>query len=161
MGAYGLTRLPDWDEFLGFNVEDLATDREHGISSPGSANLPRFRALVSAVFIGIGDTLRNELSRLRYIGPVRKLRPRIKAEPGSADQESWSDGSAAWNLLLHSDPAPRARDLIDDVNDWLEGADRLDTGYKLRRRSTVELSADEDPVRQIRFLNLLFTSELL
>ena len=153
--VYGLNRLPDWNELLGLNVEDLATDHEHGISSPGSANLPRFRALVSGVFIGIGDTLRNELARLRYIGPVRKLRPRVKVEPSSADQETWSDGSAAWNLLLYADPAPRARGLIDGVNDWLEGADRLDTGYKLQRRSMVELPADQDPVRQVLFLDRL------
>jgi hypothetical protein len=154
---YGLTRLPDWDELLGFNVEDLATDREHGIESPGSPNLPRFRALVSGVFIGIGDTLRNELARLRYIGPMRKLRPRVQAEPGSADQESWSDGSAAWNRLLPAPPDPSRPDLLKEVNDWLARNDRLDTGYKLRRRSTVELPADEDPVRQIRFLDRLPT----
>ncbi len=155
--VYGLTRLPDWDEPLGFNVEDLANDREHDISSPASPNLPRFRALVSGVFIGIGDTLRNELARLRYIGPVRKLRPRVEAEPGSADQESWSDGSAAWNRLLPAPPDPSRPDLLKEVNDWLARNDRLDTGYKLRRRSTVELPADEDPVRQIRFLDLLPT----
>ena len=140
---YGLTRLPDWDELLSFNVEDLATDREHGIESPGSLNLPRFRALVSGVFIGIGDTLRNELTRLRYIGPVRKLRPRVEAEPGSADQESWSDGSAAWSRLLAAPPDPSRPDLLKEVNDWLARNDRLDTGYKLRRRSTVELPAEQ------------------
>lgn len=147
---YGLARLPDWNELLGFNVEDLAANREHGIESPASANLPRFRALVSGVFIGIGDTLRNELAGLRYIGPVRRLHPRVTIEPGSADRENWSDGSEAWNLLRHAD-----RRLIDDMNDWLEGADRLDTGYKLRRRSMIELPADEDPVRRIRFLDRL------
>ena len=150
VGLYGLARLPDWNELLGFNVEDLAADREHGIESPASANLPRFRALVSGVFIGIGDTLRNELAGLRYIGPVRRLHPRVTIEPGSADRGKWSDGSAAWNLLLHAD-----RGLIYDMNDWLESADRLDTGYKLRRRSMIELPADEDPIRRIRFLDRL------
>ena len=153
--VYGLTRLPDWDEPLGFNVEDLATDREHGISSPGSRNLPRFRALVSGVLIGIGDTLRNELARLRYIGPVRKLRPRVEAEPGSSDQESWSDGSAAWNRLLPAPPDPSRPDLLKEVNDWLARNDRLDTGYRLTRESTVELSAETPPVSWIRFRDRL------
>lgn len=155
VGVYGLTRLPDWGEPLGFNVEDLATDREHGISSPGSANLPRFRALVSGVFIGIGDTLRNELARLRYIGPVRKLRPSFEAEPGSADQESWSDGSAAWNRLLPTPLDPSRPDLLKEVNDWLARHDRLNTGYRLTRKSTVELSAETPPVSWIRFRNRL------
>ena len=149
--VYGLTRLPDWDEPLGFKVEDLANDREHDISSPASPNLPRFRALVSGVFIGIGDTLRNELARLRYIGPVRKLRPRVEAEPGSADQERWSDGSAAWNRLLPAPPDPSRPDLLKEVNDWLARNDRLDTGYRLTRKSTVELSAETPPVSWIRF----------
>ena len=149
--VYGLTRLPDWGEPLGFNVEDLATDCERGISSPGSRNLPRFRALVSGVFIGIGDTLRNELARLRYIGPVRKLRPRVEAGPGSADQESWSDGSAAWNRLLPAPPDPSRPDLLKEVNDWLASKDRLDTGYRLTRKSTLELPAKTPPVNWIRF----------
>ena len=153
--VYGLTRLPDWDELLGFNVEDLSTDREHGISSPGSPNLPRFRALVSGVFMGIGDRLRNELAKLRYIGPVRKLRPRVKAEPGSADQESWSDGSAAWNRLLPAPPDPSRPDFLKEVNDWLARNDRLDTGYRLTRKSTVELSAETPPVSWIRFRDRL------
>ena len=154
-GVQGLTRLPDWDELLGFNVEDLSTDREHGISSPGSPNLPRFRALVSGVFMGIGDRLRNELAKLRYIGPVRKLRPRVKAEPGSADQESWSDGSAAWNRLLPAPPDPSRPDFLKEVNDWLARNDRLDTGYRLTRKSTVELSAETPPVSWIRFRDRL------
>ena len=153
--VYGLTRLPDWGEPLGFNVEDLATDREHDISSPASPNLPRFRALVSGVFIGIGDTLRNELARLRYIGPVRKLRPRVEAEPGSADQANWSDGSAAWNRLLPAPPDPSRPDLLKEVNDWLARNDRLDAGYRLTRKSTVELPEETPPVSWIRFRDRL------
>ena len=141
IGVSDPSTLPDWDEPLGFDFADLATDPELGIESLVSANLPRFRALVSGVFIGIGNTLRNELAMLRYIGPVRKLRPRTEVEPGgSRDGESWSDGSAAWNLLVHRDPDPQTReDLLDDVNRWLENSDRLDTGYKLARKSTVQL----------------------
>ena len=144
VGVSGPSPLPGWDEPLGFDFADLATDPELGIASPTSANLLRFRALVSGVFIGIGNTLRNELARLRYIGPVRNLRPHTEVEPGgSRDGGSWSDGSAAWNLLKRRDPGPRARgDLLDDVNEWLMRADRLDTGYALLHKSTVELPED-------------------
>ena len=144
VGVSGPSPLPDWHEPLDFDFADLATDPELGIESPTSANLPRFGALVSGVFIGIGNTLRNELARLRYIGPVRNLRPHTEVEPGgSRDGGSWSDGSAAWNLLKRHDLGPRARgDLLDDVNEWLMRADRLDTGYALLRKSTVELPED-------------------
>lgn len=149
VGVYGSSPLPDWDAPLGFDIEDL----QLGIASPALANLPRFGALVSGVFIGVGNTLRNELARLRYIGPVRNLRPHTDVEPGSHDRGSWSDGSAAWNLLKHRDPDPRARgDLLGDVNEWLIRVDRLDTGYALLRKSTVELPEDTRGVLQIRAL---------
>ena len=99
-----------------------------------------------------GQDLCRELAQLRYIGPVRKLRPRVNIEPGRPDRGSWSDGSAAWSLLLlHDDTDPSAGDLLGKVNDWLARADRLDTGYKLRRQSIVELPADVSPVSQIHF----------
>ena len=42
--------------------------------------------------------------------------------------------------------------MIDDVNEWLTRSDRLDAGYRLQQRSTVELPADNSPVIPIRFL---------
>ena len=150
VGVYGSPPLPDWDAPLGLDIEDLPL----GIKSPAS-NLPRFRALVSGLFIGLGNTLRNELARLRYIGPVRNLRPHTEVEPGSHDRGNWSDGSAAWNLLMRRNPDPRARDLLDDVNQWLERGDRLDTGYILERKSTVELPYETQGVWQAHLLATL------
>ena len=147
-GVRGATPLPDWDQPLVLrddHLDDNDLDDDEAI--------PRFEALVSGFLVGLGRTLRDELAALRYVGPVRKLRPRTNAAPGSRDRESWSDGSAAWNLLVRRDPDPRSRDdLLDAVNEWLERGDRLDTGYKLRRKSTVELSEEASGVRKICLL---------
>ena len=139
----GATPLPDWDRPLALR-DDHLDDNEA---------IPRFEVLVSGFLVGLGRTLRDELAALRYVGPVRKLRPRTNAAPGSRDRGSWSDGSAAWNLLVRHDPDPRSRgDLLDAVNEWLERSDRLDTGCKLRRNSTVELPEEASGVWEICFL---------
>ena len=143
------TPLPDWDELLPLDLDDLP---DTGIVEQNWTSLLRFQSLVSALFVGIGRTLGEELAALRYIGPMRELRPPVQVEAGSPAQESWSDGTAAWNLLLRPerDPVRQERGLIDDVNDWLERRDRLDAGYRLLRKAVVELPADRGPVRWIR-----------
>ena len=146
-GVRGATPLPDWDRPLALR-DDHPDDNDLDDEA-----IPRFEALVSGFLVGLGRTLRDELAALRYVGPVRKLRPRTNAAPGSRDRESWSDGSAAWNLLVRRDPDPRSRDdLLDAVNEWLERGDRLDTGYKLRRKSTVELPKEASGVWKICLL---------
>ena len=147
--------LPAWDEVLGV---DLAPETDPVEANIGGPNWQVFQALISGPLVGVGDTVRNELAKLRYMGPVRELHPQTDVESGMPDRGAWSDGSAAWSRLLHHDPTvyPSVADPLDDVNDWLARAERLDTGYRLRRRSTVELDADEPPVSRIRRHERLF-----
>ena len=146
------TPVPDWDRILDLDVDSKDMDLlEDTIGSPHYLTI--FEALVSSVLVGIGRTLRDELANLRYLGPVRELRPHTAVGPSPHEQGSWSDGEAAWNLLLRHNPYPAASpgsDLLKSVNDWLTHADRLDTGYKLRRQSTIELAADAPWVGLIR-----------
>ena len=158
MPIHGATSpLPAWNELLYVDPEgdQIPTGRADGeyleVDGPGSVAFARFRALLSGTLVGIGQTLRDELARLRYVGPVRKLRPPTNIEPGTANRGHWSDGSAAWSLLAHAEPVPGDRGLIDDVNRWLGDNDRLDAGYTLRRRTTVELP-DDAPVNTIRIV---------
>ena len=155
MEVLGLfTPLPHWNEIplLG----------DHGQSDASGYDLDEFTAMVSALFVGIGQALRDELARVRYIGPVRDLHPKTTIassarrrafETFAADfihgggasgtrpayPASWADGSAAW-IYLHDTPH---RTLLDEVNTWLERRDRLDTGYALRVRSKVTIYEDE------------------
>ena len=155
--------LPEWDQLLQVDSDEaedafLPDPRKQGsiveIGNVGSDSYAAFRALLSGAMVGIGSLLRDELAHLRYVGPVRRLRPPAGVETGSAGSGSWSDGSAAWHLLAHVEPSPNphARTLIDDVNDWLSRHDRLDTGYRIRLRSSVELPANASPVAMIRLL---------
>ena len=146
--------LPHWNEILLLH--------DHGQSEAGGYDLAGFTVMASALFVGIGQALRDELARVRYIGPVRDLHPqttiassarRRAFETFVADfihdgaavgtrppyPASWADGSAAWTYL-HDTPY---RDLLDEVNTWLERRDRLDTGYALRVRSKVTIYEDE------------------
>ncbi len=146
--------LPHWNEILFLD--------DHVRSDVRGYDLDVFTTMVSALFVGIGQALRDELARVRYIGPVRDLHPqttiassmrRRAFETFAADfihgstavgtrppyAASWADGSAAWTYL-HDTPY---RDLLDEVNTWLERGDRLDTGYALRVRSKVTIYEDE------------------
>ena len=152
VATYGLvSALPDLNELLALNGDDLNDNEEIAIEEWTETDLAKFQTLLSGLFVGIGQTLRNELARLRHLGPVRQLRPHTSVEPGTAGQGNWSDGSAAWHLLLHQEPDPTRRDLLKDVNDWIARDDRLDTGYRLTRKSTVELPAETPSVSWIRF----------
>ena len=155
MEVLGLfTPLPHWNEI------PLLDD--HGQSAAGGYDLDEFMAMVSALFVGIGQALRDELARVRYIGPVRDLHPQTTIASSARRRAfetfaaefihggttvgtrppypaSWADGSAAWTYL-HETPY---RALLDEVNTWLERRDRLDTGYALRVRSKVTIYEDE------------------
>ena len=141
------TPVPDWEKILDLDIDfhgDL--DLEGDIGGPF---LFRFEAFVSSVLVGLGSTLRNELARLRYLGPLRELRQGTDSPSDLHRRGHWSDGSAAWDLLAEErDPIVPSRggSLLDDVNDWLESAERLDTQYRLRRRSTITLAVDDVPL---------------
>ena len=146
--------LPHWNEIL------LLDD--HGRSDADGYDLDVFTTMVNALFVGIGQALRDELARVRYIGPVRDIHPQTSIASSARHRAfeavatdfisggatfarrashlaSWSDGSAAWTYL-HTSPH---REMVEDVSDWLAQETRLDTGYALRMRSRVTLYEDE------------------
>ena len=85
------------------------------------------------------------------------MRPPTTVKSDPHDQVNWSDGSAAWNLLSRHTPHTTLNDgdLLKPVNEWLARADRLDTGYELRRRSIIELPEDTPPIGLIRIYHEL------
>ena len=129
MAVRGLASpLPHWGELLFFDDRKL----------PLSVAREELQARVSALLVGIGHVLRDELANLRYIGPIRDLHPQTGVESRMSAPACWANGSAAWTYL-HSSPG---RDLIDEVSKWLEQPDRFDTGYKLHTRSILEVRGD-------------------
>ena len=131
--------LPDWEQALEVHISGL---EEYAVEND------ELGAVLSLLLVGVGCGLRDELARLRYVGPLRALRAETDVDPEVAEHTRWSDGSAAWHLLRsgHMEPGTLSAmslehstdvsPLIETVNDWLARTERLDTGYRLRRRSS-------------------------
>ncbi len=132
--------LPHWNDLLLLDERELAqsgVDQAHGL---------RFQALVTALLVGIGHVLRDELASVRYIGPTRDLHPRTTIETGTPASPCWADGSAAWTYLHNN----ARRDLIHEVSNWLAQEDRLDTGYALQTQRILEVPEDTPIVSLVR-----------
>jgi hypothetical protein len=73
------------------------------------------------------------LAGFRYLGPIRAVPKRDHCCPKVLDESRWSDGSAAWDLLLkHYDPGlGRGDGFVQGVSRWMSESDRLDLGYSL------------------------------
>ena len=156
------TALPIFDSHLEITFDDVDS-----LSDDTFEDYQRLRYRVSKLLVGVGHLLRQEVATLRYIGPLRDLKPHN--DLGLANRGSlldtvvqeifygtvrpprrWANGSAAWGLLYER--AQRDGRLVRDASHWLSHTDRLNTGYELRVRPVVELGGDEPLVADI--LNL-------
>ena len=144
--------LPSWNENLDVDDDSLAEDGIVDPNANANTSYARFRALITGAVVGVGQTLCDQTATLRYLGPLRRLRPPADVGSGTRRAGDWSDGSAAWNLLAPDafDSHPDERGLIDEVNEWLTRHDRLDAGYRLDQQSTLELASDVPFVKGIR-----------
>jgi hypothetical protein len=73
--------------------------------------------------------VRDYLNAMTYIGPLREIPSRKYRPRLSPDESRWAQGLAAWDLL-YTDPSGK---LLEEVNRWLGGEDRLKTGYRLEK----------------------------
>ena len=109
----------------------------------GQPDLPLFREtadfhdLLCSLLLTPLKFLRVQLRMFKYIGPLRKIPGRNYQPPASYSTASWADGLAAWDTLFNADDG-----FLEKVNSWL--AERLDTGFRVRRQryKEVDLSSD-------------------
>ena len=76
----------------------------------------------------IGEVVRaieNDVRRLRYLGPLRTYPPRHFAFSRQQDENWYSGGGYAWDLLLANS------EVRQKVNNWLGSEDRMKTPYEL------------------------------
>lgn len=102
----------------------------------GAANIyiaREFTAFLSWLTIGPAMLLREQLRKLRYVGPLRKIPPRGFEVSLTKNEAAWSDGLAAWEALM---TGPQS--LVDACSDWMASPDKLGTGYGLSRRQLQE-----------------------
>lgn len=103
----------------------------------GSANLyiaREFTAFLSSLVIGPGVVIRDQLRKLRYLGPIRNVPTRDFEASLSPDEARWADGTAAWEHLLTGDAT-----LVENVSAWMSNEDKLGTGYEVKRRTLKEV----------------------
>ncbi len=92
-----------------------------------------FTAFLSWLTIGPALLLREQLRKLRYIGPLRRIPPRGFDVSLTKSDAAWSDGMAGWEALL-SGP----QSLVDSCSDWMNLQDKLNTGYAVARKRVQE-----------------------
>ncbi len=86
-------------------------------------------ALLDELVLGPIRIVRDYLSAMTYVGPLREIPSRKYRPRLSPDESRWAQGLAAWDLL-YSDPSGK---LLEEVNSWLGGEERLKTGYRLEK----------------------------
>jgi hypothetical protein len=96
--------------------------------------------LIAGPCVVLADQLRD----FRYLGPLRELPGRSYEPPNLPDPRRWAGGLAAWDLLHTSADI----DFLEKINFWLE--DRLDCGYRIRRKTKAEIDVASDLFEEIR-----------
>ncbi|MBF0417610.1 MAG: DUF3696 domain-containing protein [Magnetococcales bacterium] len=82
--------------------------------------------VISSLFIAPIMLLRDTLRKFRYLSPFREMPGRNHHPARSPDEFRWSNGMAAWDLLLL-----KGETLVEKVNAWLTHEERLNAGYRV------------------------------
>ena len=123
--------LPDLDRELLLGIRD--PDAKKAELEERTPRVNGLRRLLSEMVLGPSRIIRDHLSEMTYIGPLREIPSRSYRPQVTPDEARWASGLAAWDLL-YSD---RGGGLIGEVNGWLSGESRLGAGYQLDPTSAV------------------------
>lgn len=129
VGRLSRSSLPRWGELLDIEYDE----RDDFYAYP----FREFRYRVSTLLVGLGQLLRDEVERLRYVGPMRDVLPRSYVPPRFLEPHRWASGLGAWDLLFARGP-----EFVGRVSDWLADPGKLDTGYGLEFKSFLALPKD-------------------
>lgn len=84
-------------------------------------------SLLDELLLGPARIVAQHLSQMTYVGPLREIPARSYRPQLSPDESRWAQGLAAWDLL-HTDKSGK---LLEAVNDWLSGDQRIGTDYRV------------------------------
>jgi predicted ATPase len=100
-------------------------------------------SVLSGLIVGPLDLVCHELDNLLYIGPLREVPKRHFQPQRSPDPNRWARGEAAWDVLQTA-----GTQLVEKVNQWLEGKDKFDSEYQIaiRRYKLIDM---DGPLFQI------------
>lgn len=102
--------------------------------SEASVRFALLECILNRLIVGPLRVLRDSLESLRYVGPMRNIPARVFEPTKSPDPGRWAAGLAAWDELHTASEL-----FVDEVSQWLESPDYLDTGYRLARQVYREL----------------------
>lgn len=122
-----LGALPRLDRDLILDIRD--PDVKKAELEERTTRVNGLRALLSEMILGPAQLVRDHLMQMTYIGPLRDIPTRSYRPQVTPDEARWAHGLAAWDLLYND----RRGDLMDEVNVWLSGEERLRTTYRLER----------------------------
>ena len=91
-------------------------------------------AFLTAVIVGPGVLIRDQLRKLRYVGPIRNVPERDFEAALTPDEARWADGTAAWETLFNADT-----DFVIQVSEWMSDENKLATGYEIERNHFKEV----------------------
>lgn len=146
---YNYITLPlDFENPFPFSKDQLLLVEEREDPNDDTEALAFCRLqLLSSLILGPGKLLKQELEKLLYIGPLRALPARNFIPLNSERWERWANGLAAWDALATL-PVPR----LATINQYLHGADSLQTGYSIQRKQMLCLDAENPLVPALRKL---------
>jgi hypothetical protein len=101
-----------------------------------------FTAFLSWLTVGPAVLLRDQLRKMRYVGPLRCIPPRGFEVSLTKSDSAWSDGMAGWETLVTG-----SEDLVERVSDWMQSPSKLGTGYSVVRKAYQEFDPSQ-PVPQ-------------
>jgi hypothetical protein len=127
------TALPLWGKALQFHGPVWADDTD--LIDEGNLLM-----CLSALIVGPGELVRDELKKMCYIGPIREIPPRNFTPEKSPDPSRWSSGLKGWDILYNAD-----KGFVERLNRWLNQADRLNAGYSIEVKRFREIDED-DPI---------------
>jgi hypothetical protein len=128
-----LGAMPDIDRELIVDLRDPNIKKfELESKTPRVRGLNR---LLDEIVLGPVRIVRDHLSTMTYIGPLREIPSRSFRPRLSPDETRWAQGLAAWDILY----ADVDGKLLELVNAWLSDDERLRTGYRLEKAAFKEI----------------------
>lgn len=136
--------VESWEDWVPIQLQHLTgvvpnwKDRLEYVRIEGDDYLEYGEHVLSQVLVGVGEIFTEYLAKMRYIGPIRKILPRNYERIISRSDTRWFDGTAAWDEILNA-----SDHFVKKVGNWLEGPDKLNTGYglKVQRYREVDMAS--------------------
>jgi hypothetical protein len=123
----------DWSDFKEFEEINLK-EGQYAISY-----IKAFSEVLSQTLAGPGKIIRDTLLRMRHLGPLRAMPPRILEQSQLVEEAPVSSGLGVWEELFREDMAPE----ISNINEWMAASNRLDIGYELNLKHYRELNSQQ------------------